>query len=477
MVTGEDNISPNNRLAAGYAVISFFILDGLVIAQALLAHQDRFFTVAEMQSRGIREGLPFIWHFGMWGDLLVISGLSAYLICRYGRTWKPHLVCASLAAGLLAAALMSWWYTYSNVPETHVQNGSLTWAGYVHAVYMGLAIAVFTQALLFTESISSKVIRVVCAVLFIHVLFGTHMILGAIKLIHPLPWYPVQPLDSEFGRRTVAIVGVALAVRSFPQQFLSIAFAGFEYMTGQNPKTAEGYLKFLDYTCGLILATSYFFKTLVLTQLQPNQQWMASALLLLFAVKYLLSRVSVTQEFAIGKSLFPVNRVPDDLQMKDRKSIAFQVYGFMLLYLLLGYVSEHVILASLIMAGIAIGDFRTRYLINENMRQRFADKQYEPEPDDPERGFITARREVAEWYLFRLPHLCKELGVFFGTAAAFCVSLYGFIKGRDLNEPAFYTLIATHLFNEAITFWWRFDRYLRLKAVNAKRPSEIFEGS
>jgi hypothetical protein len=482
MPTMGDDAKQIRSFATAYAVIAFLILESLVVAQALLAYQDRFLTVAEMQSRGVREGLPFVAHLGMWCDLLLISGLSAYLISRYAHTWKLRWASLSLLAGILSASVMSYLYTYSSVPETHIQNHGLTIAGYVHLTYMALTIAVFTQFLLFTETASLRIIRIVCALLFIHVIFGTHMVLGAIKLIQPLDWYPIQPLNSPFGWVTVGFVGLVLAVCSFPAQskflallLLNIAYTIFEFLTNQDPKTAEGYLKFLDYTCGIILATNYFFKQLTLTHLQGNQEWLATWLLALFAFKYFLSRVSVTQELAIGRSLFPSDRVPDDLQMKDRKSIAIQVYGFMLLYVVLGHCSDRIILASLIMTGIAAGDFRTRDLINENMRQRFADKRYAPEPDDPECKSIVAKRKIAEWYLFALPHLCKELGVLFGSAAAFCIALYGFIEGRNLNMAAYFTLFATHVLNEFITVWWRIDRYVRLKAV--KKEPEIFEGS
>jgi hypothetical protein len=62
------------------AVIAFICLEGLVALQAFLAYQDHFFTVAQMRGRGISQGLPFISHFGMWGDFFVISPLAAYVI-------------------------------------------------------------------------------------------------------------------------------------------------------------------------------------------------------------------------------------------------------------------------------------------------------------------------------------------------------------------------------------------------------------
>jgi hypothetical protein len=246
--------------------------------------------------------------------------------------------------------------------------------------------------------------------------------------------------------------------------FLNIAFALFEFLTGQNPRSTEGYLKFLDYTCGLLLASTYFFK-IFWSELQHSRDWMPLTLLFLIAIKYFLSRVSVAQELAIGRSLFPPTRIPDDLQMKNRISIAKQVYGFMFLYAVLGFTANYIALVSLIMTGIAFGDFRTRDLINENIRQRFADHNYAPSPEEADYSAIMHRRNVARWYLFALPHLTKELLCIYGCATAFGFAIYGYANGIDMSLPAYVMLIGTQVLNEIITMWWRIDRFMRLKAT------------
>lgn len=53
--------------AWGPAIAAFICLEGLVALQAYFAYEDHFFTVAQMQERGVNQGLPFFWHFGMWG--------------------------------------------------------------------------------------------------------------------------------------------------------------------------------------------------------------------------------------------------------------------------------------------------------------------------------------------------------------------------------------------------------------------------
>jgi hypothetical protein len=259
-------------------------------------------------------------------------------------------------------------------------------------------------------------------------------------------------------------LGIFAALKGIGRFFINIVFAVFEFLTGVDPRTTEGYLKFLDYVCGLVLTVAYFRELLKL-EWQQGKNWLPLILLFIFAVKYGLSRISVTQELAIGKSLFPPERIPDDLQLKDRRAITVQVVLFMALYMLLGLVADNIIAVSAIMTVIACGDFRTRDLINENIRQRFSDHSYAPSPKKKDYRAILARRDVARWYLFALPHLCKELLCLVGCATAFGLAIYGYLNGSDLSLPAYATLIGTQVLNEIITMWWRVGRYFRLKAI------------
>jgi hypothetical protein len=469
----SDKHSIKSTFAWTPAIITFVLLECLVAAQALLAYQDHFFTVAQMRGRGINQGLPFVWHFAMWGDFFIVSGLAAYVIGRYIGRWRLHWILVSLAVGSISAVILSWTYTFSGIPEAHVQDYRLTAAGIVHLVYMAIALAVFTQFFFFTENISVRLLRVVSVLLFAHVFVGTHMALGILQLVHPLGWYPAQPLKSVFGWIIVGAVGLGLAWRnlgivsarkSAGDFFVNILFVIFEFLTGQNPRTAEGYLKFLDYICGILLTTSYYFK-LSWSGLQQGRDWMPLILLFIIALKYLLSRISVTQELAIGKSLFPPERVPDNLQSKDRLTITLQVIGFMALYMLLGWNADHIIFASAIMTTVAFSDFRTGHIIRKIIVRIFSDTKYVPLPTERNYQNILDRRAVVRWYLFGLPHLWKEAACIVGCAIACGISIYGYFDNADLDFSAYAILIGTLILNEIITIWWRIDRYLRFKGA------------
>ena len=465
------------------AASAFICLECVVALQAFFAYQDHFFTVAQMRERGIGQGLPFVWHFGMWGDLLIISPLAAYVIGRYfdRRRWRQILI--SLIIGLILAVIFSFLYTLSDLPEAHIQNHQLTAAGKIHLVYMAIALAVFTQFLFFSGDVSVSLLRIVSVLLFVHVFLGTHMALGILKLNYPLDWYPAQPLKSGFGWITVWAVGFGLAWRNF-------GLRKALYPVNQRVRTAEEYLIFLDYVCKIV--TIWYFIPRFGWALIRGENVFALALIALVGGVYYLSRRSVWQELEIGKTIFTSasDRIPDKLKLKDRTAITLEVTLFMLLYLVLAWVAHCILVASFCMFVIACIDLNTRRLINNNVREDFANPKYAPYPDEPDYKAMMKRRAIVEWFLFKLPHLWKETGRIVGCAAAFGTANYAYFttahdvtfltyfvdafysaiygntySSYKLDRIAYVILIETLILNELVTWWWRKERDRRLSGV------------
>jgi hypothetical protein len=118
---------------AGLAV--FIFIEALVALQTWLAYQDHFLTVSKMQGRGVNFGLPFAYHFGMWGDIFIVSPLVAYVTGRYSSRWRLHRMLLSLALGIAAVVAMSRSYTLPDFQEAHAQGHRLTPAGIASRVY------------------------------------------------------------------------------------------------------------------------------------------------------------------------------------------------------------------------------------------------------------------------------------------------------------------------------------------------------
>jgi hypothetical protein len=84
----EDRL-PSGRPRFRLGVVALVFLEALVLAQALFAYQEGFLIASQMLQKGVKSGLPFLWHFGMWGDILLISPLSALIVAYYSKQWTP----------------------------------------------------------------------------------------------------------------------------------------------------------------------------------------------------------------------------------------------------------------------------------------------------------------------------------------------------------------------------------------------------
>jgi len=493
-----DRSSTRHSFSLASAVIAFVFLECLVTLQAFFAYRDSFLTVAEMRLRGIDHGLPFVWHFAMEGDLLLVSPLAAYLIGEYSHQWRFRSILISLGIGFASASVLSYLYTFSGMPEAHIQNNALTSAGVGHLFYMAFALAVFTQFFFFIQDISKLLLRVVSVLLLVHVFIGTHMALGVLNLIFPFDWYPAKPLESPFGWVTIAAVAIGLAWRNFGVSGIVSAFKNLPryfgqvifWLTNQRPKELEGYLKFLDYLCGVV--TLGFYVKLVLSGWEKGGNILPLVLIVLIGVTYYFSRLSVKQELEIGRSLFPSDpdRIPKELQLTDRLTFTIRVISFLAMYWALGWIAGDILAASFLMLIIACNDFYTRKQINVRMKRYFSARKYAPYPNERGRKAILDRRVVARWFLFKLPHLPKETGRIAGCATAFGVATYGYFRnasdpnfhayvvelirgaiygssydGGHLNVIAYGILIGTLVINEIITLAWRIERDRRLKRL------------
>jgi hypothetical protein len=493
--SASDKSSIQRPFGLAPAIIAFVCLESLVVAQGLLAYQDQFLTVSQMRGRGVDQGLPFLWHFGMWGDL-ILSGIAAYLIGRYFRNWRFRWISASLAIGFASAIAMNWIYKLSQIPEAHIQNHHLTAAGVVHFFYMAIAIAVFIQFLFFTEGVSLRALRTVSVLLCIHVFFGTHMVLGLLKLVHPLNWYPAQPLQSSFGWITITAISLGLLWRnvgtaavfswakniarhvgrlaSWVYEFIMFWLEGL----AENVWSPAGYLRFLNLICGFV--GFGWFLSVIKSRLQSSQLFMSGDwsslafsseglslfLVFLFGFIYFLSRQSARRELEIGKMLFPPGRLPDEWKPQSRFFVTIQVFAFLGLYMALAWFTDNILISSLFMSIIACFDLNTRRWINRDMARFFSNDKYAPRLGEPDFDRIVERRKVASWYLYELPHLRKEAVRIAGCAIALTVAIFGYVQGSDHFYCAAYIILVVILVgNEILTFSWRYKRERRLRAI------------
>lgn len=170
----------------------------LLYLQALAAHDDKMLTPAQMQAAGVKEGLPFSAHGGMWGDAVLTLWL-AFLVFAFGENWNLYTWGVAAVIGGATSAAMHEQYRRGTIREAHVKHNMLTTAGYLHFVYMWGAIAILVLFYLFTPNAASQVTWATTILLVVHVVVANHFVLG---LLAP-PWYPGRPFKSLIGWATV----------------------------------------------------------------------------------------------------------------------------------------------------------------------------------------------------------------------------------------------------------------------------------
>jgi hypothetical protein len=193
--------------------LAFITLELLLLLQAAISYSDHFFSVTQMRQYGFSQGLPFLWHFGMWGDAVVISPLVALVVGRYSYEWKWKTLFYAALTATLVTILYGWIFTLSDYPEAHVQHHRLTTAGIIHLIYMLPTLTVFLIFFLATNRVSKRFAITVSVIIVLHVFVGTHMVLGIINWLYPLDWFPGQPLRSMTGWITILVLALILTWR------------------------------------------------------------------------------------------------------------------------------------------------------------------------------------------------------------------------------------------------------------------------
>ena len=184
-------------------ILVLLFAEFLVILGAVLAYRDNFFSVSQMQKRGITQGLPFSMHAGMWGDLLVISPMVAWIISSDFKVWSISEWTISIGLGFFVSSILHNLYEKIEIPESHVQGNRLTKAGWVHFLYVALMFTALILFYFFTPAISYVTFTIFSVLLTLHVIFANHILL---EIMMP-KWYGKHHFkDSLFVLSVVATV-------------------------------------------------------------------------------------------------------------------------------------------------------------------------------------------------------------------------------------------------------------------------------
>lgn len=187
------------------------VAEALVLLGAYAAYKDNFLTVSQMTKSGVDEGLPFIAHLGMWGDLILVSPMIAFIWNAAFDQWTLMQIVIAFGIGAVVSLVMHFFYSQSPFPESHVFGKRLTVAGWIHMIYMGLALGILILFFFSTkENIPVWVIRFVVIGLGVHIVLGTHCLVGMLNF----DWYREKPQTKWTTWLTIIVVWLLLTWRS-----------------------------------------------------------------------------------------------------------------------------------------------------------------------------------------------------------------------------------------------------------------------
>ncbi|MCX6786577.1 MAG: hypothetical protein NTU85_02035 [Candidatus Kaiserbacteria bacterium] len=173
-------------------------LETEVALMGLFAWSGNLFTEKQMLKHHGPQGLVFIYHGGIWGDVIIISPLVAAIVECCGSEWLLRQKITALIVGFVASVAMHQMYTKIPWPDALMN----TKAWIIHMLYTALAIAAFF--LYFIWAPFTPWMWLVSGFIVIHVAVGNHAVLG---LLH-ISRYPGKPFTDSFF--WIQISGVAV---------------------------------------------------------------------------------------------------------------------------------------------------------------------------------------------------------------------------------------------------------------------------
>lgn len=163
-----------------------------VLAEGFLAYRNGMLTPKQMSAKYPDwRGLPFIAHGGMLGDIFIISPLAGIIVGTYGSSWTLVQIVTMFAITMALSGVMHWTYVQTPFPDSLAWKGDgITAAGWLHVIYMGVAFAIIGLLYLCTPSPNPPLVLLAGLLLCVHVVIGTHILLGVFNELEPIEWCP-----------------------------------------------------------------------------------------------------------------------------------------------------------------------------------------------------------------------------------------------------------------------------------------------
>lgn len=172
--------------------VIFFVVGTLWgLGQAFMASRYGMLTATQMMRKYPgQQGVPYIWHLGLWSNLLFTTAWMAIITNKFSDDWSKASVVICLMVGLITSlGLHLLWGNQGQFPDSLVWKGELSLAGRMHVVYAGTVVAM--SLLFYFYSTPSPTFLIGSSIyISIHMVVGNQLGLGALKRIFHFPWCP-----------------------------------------------------------------------------------------------------------------------------------------------------------------------------------------------------------------------------------------------------------------------------------------------
>lgn len=195
-------------------------LQMLVVAQMLTARADGWLMVEQLMARGEKGGTSFDRHYAMPFDFAIIApfiGLTLFLCWSQWGNPNSRLLAAIIAIAVTIGCLWLW----KGGHEAHAHGGT-TAAGYLHGVFVCVAMWGIIMLVVFTPRPEPVLLLVLCVVVPAFLFLGQHMYLGLLNWNGEASTYINNPLRDVMGWSVTIISTGALWWRTsklIPQSF------------------------------------------------------------------------------------------------------------------------------------------------------------------------------------------------------------------------------------------------------------------
>lgn len=211
-------------------LVTFWVLQGFWALGAVAASSVHMLTRTQMVLNGIKKGMPYFWHFGMWNDVVTIHPFLALMAGLYWAQWTQGWWPLVLVVLGLANLYVSWWQNREwvrdvNIVQAHSElaadkvhsTGEMNAVSWVHVPHMAIILTLLLMSAIWTikGEVPWKLATGGVFLFAAHALIGQHWPLRLFK-----PWWnpwPDQELTLVFALLTILfwILGAAFLFSYF----------------------------------------------------------------------------------------------------------------------------------------------------------------------------------------------------------------------------------------------------------------------